>query len=324
MKNLYIVASPLQTINAMEAMRHFDTKNNIIVAIYNDVQKNTDQVEDLLSRVEAEDIIRIYPSKTSKFPEYVKLINRLKKHTYNYVFSGDFGTTYRVIIANLRKNKTFLLDDGTLTITLYGKYLKPNKLNEYNFRVFRYLLVGLKISIKEKINLFTYFDFEPLNGVDIIKNELKHLSSYYDIDKDKADEKTLYLLGQTALGLFENLDDYVNDVKKVLDTHSDKKVIYIPHRSEGETVTNKVRELTNPNLEILTIDKSVELYFLENSIYPLYVVSHISTALLTLKLIFKECKSYNIPTPYSSNPRYKYEKAKEISELLYSMGVKKF
>lgn len=322
-KNLYIASTPLQLLNVLEAMHYFNTQNNILVIILNGVQKNTDQIEQLLANVKVDELIKIYPAKISKFTQYVKLINQLKENEYDYLFSGDFGTTQRVIIATLKKEKVYLLDDGAATINLYNKFFKNNKFNQYNLKTLRYLLFGFKIQIKEQVNLFTIFDFEPLKRIDIVKNDLSNLRSNFNVSKNNINNKMVYFLGQPVTCLFEKTDVYKSNIVKLSQLYSNKKIIYIPHRAEKEDTYNAILELQLKNIEICVLDKGVELYFLEQNIYPQEVISHVSTALFTLKNIYPDCISRYIPIPHSDNPKYESKEVQEVYDYYEKTGITK-
>lgn len=132
-KNLFVVASPLQIINANEAINYFSLINNVFVVIYNSNDIHNIQIDNILKNIKTDEVIKIKPSRNGKFFEYVKIIRYLKKYIYNYLFIGDIGSINRVIIPNLKKDKVFLIDDGIGTMDYYDKFLKSSNLNKYKF-----------------------------------------------------------------------------------------------------------------------------------------------------------------------------------------------
>ena len=102
-KNLFVVASPLQIINANEAINYFSLINNVFVVIYNSNDIHNIQIDNILKNIKTDEVIKIKPSRNGKFFEYVKIIRYLKKYIYNYLFIGDMGSINRVIIPNLKK-----------------------------------------------------------------------------------------------------------------------------------------------------------------------------------------------------------------------------
>lgn len=47
MNNLFIARSPLQIINALEAIEYFNLNNNILVIVYNYIENNNNQMNTL-------------------------------------------------------------------------------------------------------------------------------------------------------------------------------------------------------------------------------------------------------------------------------------
>ncbi|MDD2699108.1 MAG: polysialyltransferase family glycosyltransferase [Arcobacteraceae bacterium] len=289
LKNLFIIRSPIQVINALEAINYFQLTNNVVILIYNSLDTNTKQIKELLNNYNWLEIIELEDGKKSKFFDYVKLIKRLKVDSYNYLFFGNFGSIQRAIIANVMKNNVFYLDDGTATVRFYNNFFKNNRINSYDSRMLRFLFFGLKIKIKDTINFFTYFDLKPFNNV-IIKNTLSYFKKTYFFESKKDD--LIYFLGQ-PLERFLDLDIY----KKVLLKLSKKykqKFIYIPHRAETNVMRKEIKKLQNDLFEIKFIDVPIEVYFIQERIVPDKVFSFFSTALTTLSFLLEQTEFKHI------------------------------
>lgn len=285
-KNLIIVGSPLQTINALEAVNFFKLENVVLVIAFNGLANNSNQMEEQIKSLAYEEIIKIYPSSISKFSQYLKLIKYLQKYEYEKIFIGELGSAFRVIIANLRKEKIFLLDDGTVSIIDYEKSIKPNKLNKYSFKEFRFLLAGLKIKVSDKINFFSYYEFEQLPGIEVIKNSLECMKKDF-VQNNYDYGNTIFFLGQPS-EIFSDLSELKIDLNKIVTEFIDKKIFYIPHRAQSKEEV-KMISLISDNIKILEVNKPVERYFIDNGIYPKHVISYISTGLTTIKILFSEC-----------------------------------
>ncbi len=289
MKNLFIIRSPLQLINCMEAISYFNLENdnNILVIIYNNTNNTKEQINKLINKYKWYEIIKInQKKKKSKFFDYILLINKLKKQSYNYLFVGDFGTIYKLIIANTLKKQVWYVDDGVITFKYYEELIKPKKINKFNLRMIRFLFIGLKINIQDNINFFTYFDLETLPNIKIINNNLFNFKQLYM--KNIILDNVTYILGQP---LFEtNLlkeDDYFECIDNIIKTIS-TKIVYIPHRTEK--INNRHKSYINNNFEIRDINMPVELYFLEQNIEPYSIISFMTTAFFTLKKIYPNTK----------------------------------
>lgn len=319
LSNLFVLKSPLQIINAIEAIEHFQLKNNVFVIIHNRLQNNSEQMKVLLDLGnKVDEIIHVEEKYKSKYFEYVKLIKSLKKRPYDYLFVGELGTSYKTIIANVVKEKVFLLDDGTATIEYYNKFIKRNIYNKYNFRELRFLFSGLKFKVKDKVNLFTYFDLESVYGVDVIKNNLTYLKNR-GLNDFVTDGDVVYFIGQ-PVEWFMSFDFYKNSISKLIKEFN-KKIIYIPHRSESSEQISNIASMKSEMLEMLKPNMPLELYFLKNNIYPSHVVSYISTALITLKILFENTRVDFIRIPRSAENEETIIKTEDIYVLFNKMEI---
>lgn len=298
MKNLFIVGTPLQLINAIEAVNQFKLENNILIIVHRSLHANRVQIDELKNLYEWEEIIDIEYSRHSSILRYVDLVKYLKKYTYKYIFISKLEVVPKIVISNVVKEKVFLLDDGVLTIFIYENSIKTNKINQYNFKEIRFLIFGLKIKIKDKINLFTYFDLESVNGVEVVKNELNFLKSTY-LEGATKNSDAIYFLGHPSSKYIDD-DSYFNSLLSLIEKF-DKKIIYIPHRGEKQEMKEIISSIDNPLFNVNDINMPVELYFLKNKIYPSHIISYYSTALITLNTIYKECKISFIPIPKISS-----------------------
>jgi len=304
MKNLFVVRSPLQIINAIEAVKHFKLTNNTLVLIYNRSAANTKQMRHLLSLMEWEEIIHVEDTYGSKILKYVSLIKKLRQESFNYIFVGELGISYKMIIANTKKEKVFLIDDGTATIVYYNTFIKKDKYNKYNFRELRFLLFGLKIKIRDKINLFTYFDLPPAHGNEVIKNSLTYFKTTY-LNNATKENDTIYFIGQPA-DVFMDIDVYKKDIETLVNRFN-KKMVYIPHRLESQKQKEAIDSIKSTIFETRKPELPIELYFLQSNIYPMHIVAYYSTALVTLKFLFDECTNEYIRVPKNSINEKRYD-----------------
>lgn len=318
LSNLFVLRSPLQIINAVEAINYFKLKNNILVLIYNRLDSNTKQMKSLLETVKFDKVIHVEEAFRSKYFKYVKLIKDLKQQEYNYIFVGELGISYKTIIANTEKKKVFLLDDGTATIEYYNKFIRHDKYNKYNFREIRFLFSGLKFKVKDKINLFTYFDLEPVHGIDVIRNDLSYLKSNY-MKEAKRDDNVIYFIGQPVDG-FMDIGFYRDSIEELIKRFN-KRIIYVPHRSEGQEQQDTLSLIYSDLFTIKKPDMPLELYFLENNIYPTHIISYLSTALITLSIIYENCKVDFIKIPKSSINKKRIERIENCYILFNKAGL---
>ena len=283
--NLFIVKTPLQVINSIEAVHSFNLQNNILILVENKEKLYT-QMKNLSDLIEWKEII--YFKTENGFKDMLNSISLLKKLNilkFNNIFFSRFGTIQRLLVANTIKNNVYYIDDGVETITIYNNILIPNTINKLNFRQlsrFRYLLFGLKIDIKDNINLFTYFNLKPLKNSKIVPNRLEYFQKKY-MNKAILDKK-VYILGQPLVERgFVTEELYIEYIKYII-KDSKYDVIYIPHI--GEKNNSAIYKIKNKKFTITDIDLPIELYFLQKSIFPIKIISFFTTAFFTLKFLY--------------------------------------
>lgn len=294
--NLFIVRSPLQLMNAIEAKEHFSTKNNILLIMHdstveNSTSANSAQMQSVSQLSEFDEKIEFYylnKSKFSKFSSHAKLIKKLQQKNYKHIFTGDYGTINQLIIANLEATDVYLLDDGILTLATHANRLHPNHKQSWGQKVklLRYKLFDLNTKQNNPINLFTNYSITPHGSEHIISNNYNYFKKTY-IEKAVKDEH-LYILGQ-PLAQVKIMTDvaYINYLKKIID-HYKKEIIYIPHRSE--IVSDQLKALASDRFTLQKNEGPIEIVFLSRNIYPAHVVSFISSALFNLEKIFEATK----------------------------------
>jgi len=285
MFNLFIVRSPLQLINATEAKEHFKTKHNILMLMNNN-QSDKKQLETVLSLSKWDEIIHYKPQKGSSLFQQVKLVRSLKHRAYHYLFSGDYGTINKMMMANLSAKAYYLIDDGTMSIEIHKQLQHPSTLPwSKKMKLLRYRLFALRTSMKKPLNFFTCYDLSPLKGSKIIPNDYHYLQSVFQ-PKHPSDD--IYLLGQNIDDKWLRPGAYLHYIKEIREYYKEQTIIYMPHRHE--IISNELHALFDEKFVLRPNDIPIELYFLEKSIYPKHIISFTSSALFTLNKIYPKTK----------------------------------
>ncbi len=318
--NLFIVKTPLQVINAIEAISHFNLKDNILIVVHNKLKLNAKQIDNTVNLIEWSKIILLEEKGT--YFDYLSVIKELKESRYKYIFFARFGSIQRLVVANTIKEKVYYFDDGTETINMYNHMLVPNKINQINTRHiarFRFLLAGLKINIRDNIHLFTYFDLKPLKNSEVVPNRLKYFRDQY-LSGAKEDDN-IYFLGQPLSELsLTSTETYINAIKDVILNES-KNIIYIPHK--GESLNSEIYNLSSNTFEIKNIEISIELYFLRNNLSPTHIISFFTTAFFTLQLFYPDIKFEYVQVDDNLLLKKK-DSILECYNFVDSIGIKKY
>jgi hypothetical protein len=316
MFNLFIIDNPWRFINAIEALNHFKTTNNILVIRKTKNDKNTQQVNNLINKSDWHKIIYMPVNNRSNFINYVKIIKQLKLENYNNIFiSWDWFD--RLVFANLNFKQAYTVDDGTSIINIY-KQIKNNTENVSLKNKLKCLLFGLKIKSNKSINFFTSFNLSSFDKHLVVKNNLSTLTKSYKLIEFKK-TNAVYIIGQPLVtkNMISSYD-YLTIIKTICNHFifkfgTDIEIIYIPHRDENIDAKHLLRK---NNIKIMNINQPIEKYFLESKIFPSCVVSFFSTALFNLDFIFNEnanCYFYEIP----ENTLLGYQKTELLNTLEY-------
>ncbi len=284
-KNILIIETPFQLLNAFEAINEFPAKNNTLFVRFsgstgNDAQlKSTLDIIKLPKNVEVKtftinatnrsiyDVLKIV-----FFWVRIIFINRIE----GFVFVGDYRSRFLQLVIHI-SSKTILLDDGLSTIHIQDSFTK----NRF-------------------LNWFTIFDLTPFHGQKIFKNRFKFLNAFVE-NRNSSKKKVLLFIGSKLSE--ENIiseDENVELVTKIAQKYSNQQITYIAHRTESNKKLHRIE--TIKNIEIIKLNYPLELLPLFGDFSPFLILSFFSTALITLEKIFKvETVAYRFDYSKSKN-----------------------
>ena len=312
--NLFIIRSPLQIINAYEAIDYFDLKNNILVTIDTKGLSNAEQISYLKSNdIKWEKEIRFGNTdqkSKSNFLQYIKLIKSLKEYKYDNIFIGDYGSIHKIILANLKSKNQYLLDDGTTTLLRHLQFKTDKTKSKFSLRTFRFKLFGLKTNTKQLLNYFSIFKLNPNFSEKVIMNNFDKLKTIHNIDSFTKDN-CIYIMGQPLVETgYIKRDVYLDFITNIIKKYKNQKVVYLAHRSE---TLESIEEYENDFFTILKSSKPIELMFLEEKKYPEQIIGFTSAALFTFKILFPKSSILSIEITKEQFVQNYY-----IMELIYS------
>ena len=304
-QNLYIVSTPGQMLSAIEAQNYFKTENNVLVILFFVVRdgKNINQMFKLAELFPYSKLIT-YQNKSAQFYiSFIPFLLLLKKINVNYLFFGFNTILYRRMVANITYEKLYYLDDGVHTITThedtYNKLVCntkpeykpfPKTINLQKMK-FIYGKNGLKVdTYLNDLNFFTVYNLKPYQNETIIKHNFSHISNL--LIKETKNNNCIYVLGQPLVEIVGvPQDEYTKYLTTIFTYYSGYDIYFIPHRLEiiHEDVQEYIAK--HDNINILIPDDPIEFYLLNNSIYPLEVVSFITSALFNIRKLFPKTKT---------------------------------
>ena len=331
-KNLYIVSTPLQLLCAIEAQHHFNTQNNVLVILFFliDNGKNIDQMFKISEHFPYNKLITYRPNKGINIKTFQNYVLELKKYDYNYLFLGYGTPIYRRMVANIKHNKLYMLDDGIHSITVHNQLhessnnlllVQEPKNIKKRLRNIIYFTKGIKVDNDFKdLNFFTMFDLPEYN--DIVTHNFSYVRSIFL--KDEQSDDKVYILGQPLKKAIEmKPSDYIDYLKDVLDKHKNKEIVYIPHRTEQ--ISEELGFLLySKKVLILHINSPIEIFFMNHGINPVDVYSFMSSALFTINKMFPESKPKYIEIDTSPYSEFHQENIQLIYDNYQKAGIEKF
>lgn len=302
--NWFFVETPLQVINAIEALKYLtkaDEKNILVIKNpqSNEVRAQIDEVLKFLKQDNLEIILigKTWPS--LYFLRVMILFFRMLGHIghQNY-FIGEFNSFWmRLLTFVFTKSEYTLFDDGAATINLhyfkydFSKYPTHSRVvKAIKTPIFKVLNKGAA-----KIRLFTMFNLKPYDNQEIFYNNFDYLKSLMiDIQQDS---EHIYLIGTDFVeAKWMKKGQYLKCINTAINGYIEqgKTIIYMPHRNEKLEKLKPIKKQYGDAFNIVQPKMPIEMYFLHQKIKPLFVVGFGSTALYTLGKMFnpQEVVSY--------------------------------
>lgn len=311
MVNLYLVDGPLQLLNAIEAKHKFSQKGvrNVIIVRYLKGKLNREQINNCLKLADWDEIIKVKPVllNFSTFLKIASLINGMKGKikVKNIFIGGFFYMGFHLFTENLKPEKSFLLDDGNVTLTLFEKidkgidsnHIQKNKLLAFIRKIICFIFF-LKVPKLLKYNFFTFFESTRNLSVEVVKNNFEFQKGLHS--KREFDNETVFFLGGPLveseiiqLGFFKYAIERINEYYLT----RGKKFVYVRHRRETDLGLSIVQSL---DIRTLTFQNPIELALVLNTSFPKEISSFYSSALASLGRLNEQLllSAFYIPSNY--------------------------
>ena len=295
---IVLVNSPLQTLCAIEAIKHFSISDYVFVFLFTSIEYEKNRGALLLCQeMKIPYKLIIYDSKLQCLKQ--SLYSSIR---YDSAILGNFEnilSLWYAIFSLRRRSKIIYVDDGTDTLSVIYKLRKQN-----NSRML--LLYGANfLKFLKRINnktFYTYFSVKSSNWI-ILRNNF----SYFKSLLSDAKRIGVYLIATN----FSEVNEYLSvDYKELLrDTicsiqkiYPGEQIFYCPHRRDAFLPAIS-QLLQKYNIHIFQTRVSVEYDFLRNKIYPKAIFGFGSSALFSFNILYNDINIYNIPMPMIDNPR---------------------
>ncbi|KAB0666493.1 hypothetical protein F6V25_03475 [Oryzomonas japonica] len=319
--NVFLIETPLQLLNAIEAKNCFGLLNNCLI-----VRLDTNCYREIFKRLIDErewDCVQYitFHNKTITLAskllgqrvsdkirgfcyDYQQYLNRKKlddialslgkvKNAYlgNYMKSL-YDMKYMYHFANtLAYENLYILDDGTDTLlisderkNICSEKESPEKLGSWFLRLkatLRKTFIDWNDKDADMVTFFSAYDIEVGNGDRLIRNEYTYLR---EIATHTEPSDEVFFLGQWLVedGYMKE-DLYLDYLTKVKDYFANERLFYIPHPRESVTMINKIKESLGFNIRRFDVPIEYEISIRENM--PKVLASFFSSALKNCQMI---------------------------------------
>ncbi len=313
--SVFLIESPLQLFNAIEAKNFFKLKKCKLIVVYSQNVYNNLQIDQLLNfYLEWDSVHKITPASRKRFKVLTvkKIINELSliaKEKFHYVFIGDYRPEFMLHFCNISKyNKLVILDDGTATIDIMKDYLCLKKKNKIK-PLLKSILLGFNLKDKKDLFFFSIYKNSLLEN-QIIKNNYTYFKSV--IDGFKFNKNSVIFLGSKIVELnVISQEKYLMYLSNLKNKFGEKKITYIPHRHESDTKLKVINQTLNIN--IVRSDSIIEFYLVNNKELPYAVTGFFCSALLNLKILFNG--KLRITSFYIQNKDFDDQFAKRFEDM---------
>jgi len=311
MKSFFLVKTPLQLLNAIEARHHYQLNKEDCILILMADRKSQIQLNNLSNDVKEWGLIVDLNTVPLFFSDplqteglkfwscslfkrsffYAMRLNRIRKKIgeANYIFIGHTQYIYMKHFTNIMScNKVVCLDDGNATYLLAKERKAPDNISyELTFKK------KIKLFLKEKIQKINTSEYDELEfftiyniGVSkkdsVVKNNFHYLRSNVS-EKNSTNE--IYFIGSPiSEARILSQDKYLTHLKRVVKYFKNHDIIYVSHRRESEIFLKEVSKKLG--VKVVKFDYPLEYQLTMIGPRPKIMASFISSALDSCSLIF--------------------------------------
>ncbi|WP_431156537.1 polysialyltransferase family glycosyltransferase [Winogradskyella poriferorum] len=281
-KYLIMISSTFQFLNVTEYLGKYGIeRRNCILVLMSKRKKVNHQILELFNDEKFAEVIFLFDQKRiGIFRAEFLAKKKLKRLSFENIIIGNLYNIWCEYLINLHElnHKPVVVDDGTLTIVIsYNRKKKitpKSRLLNRDF-IFSQFFLRTKKKYKGPYKFFTIFDNLEFSINDTIENnDLKQSKSTYSVPKNDSPE--IWILGTPIVQkkMISELD-YLSMIKRIEKFANSNQlgIKYFKHRIENH-YEFPICQFEN--------SKPFEIFYLESTITPKYIVSFYSTTLFTM------------------------------------------
>lgn len=280
--SLFLVQTPLQLLNVIEAQEKFKKEGKILLFYRQKYDRSNMQSLLGLYEIEHYSFFRITPLFRLTF--ILQLFFRYASLQGNVqtIFFGTYASWCAFLVNFLRPDKLVLVDDGCKTINI----LKNPEMSGVERN--RGLPILSKAFIS-RASFFTYYsDFVRSYGREAVQNSLEYVTQVSGVTEySSLSDDSIIFIGTNVLNSYNGINEVL---KRIVATAQGRKILYIMHRYDDPERLAELQQLDE--FEAVRFDYPLELIFgaLWRDNKP-EVWTLGTTAIDTLALIYPELKA---------------------------------
>jgi hypothetical protein len=344
-KFIFVVMTPLQYLNALEAQYEFmiPVQDSVLVIISS--QKRGEMIRNILDTsrwldvhsVDREEealltskstIIKyfIWFFKCLTFRSFTNKLNKLYPSPETVFISNYIQETHIHIANLLNPGNVVLLDDGNASLGIASNRLQNIQISETDrfrrgskIRLFiKKNLLHYRLEFINSVTFFTVYDLQIRENDRIIKNSYKLLRHKF---RDKTYMDCMYFLGGSFVeNKIISLETFKNLMTQVKEKSGLMKIIYIKH--PGEYLDSVDKALEDIGIETRRFNQPIELVLAAEEKVPSQVGAFLSSALFNIHTMAGDnfiIIAYRFPDNYITPDRREW--ANEIYSFLDSKST---
>jgi len=310
---LILIKSPLQVLNAWEAIKSFNINDYRVYVRYGSNELSNLQIKSLVDFLHLSNVKYFLPKKYAlgMFNELVVVRElKKKKSSFDYIMIGDYrATNFLYFLSNVKHKYSLLLDDGTASYYIQEKYLMLGKVFKNGLLIdfSRFLLAGFILNLKfdkiYKLDLFTSLNIDKIKDQKVFYNTYAATLDLLQSRNCRVNADLVFIIGAkySEAGWMKQ-KSYFLGLDKLKNIYINKRIYYLPHRGEFKKKLDEIKE--NFGFVILQLNEIVETALMKRDELPQSIVGFTSTALINISKIYKDIDviSYRFPNDVFLNP----------------------
>lgn len=294
-RDVFILASPLQALNALEACAAFAIERPIAILVESVSELSNSQVRSILRDGGWTDLRPIHIRQgrlRKKYTNVLEVLRALRTESIGNVFLGFYGDLHLHLAQTIARNgEIYLLDDGVATLSLNqarangGFDGRPlSGVQRFARKCVLGAVDGFRMPPIETLRYFTIYRGLHEDARNIIR--LHGMDRLRSICAGAMPNGEAWFLGLGSEHIFKTPDLYLRELRRAVSQLAPARVRYIPHRYELDGQVSRIS--AECGVEILRTDAPIELYLSRLTSVPSSISSFVSSALYTVGTLFPD------------------------------------